>query len=448
MKAFLSKIYHKQQEIEHILAGAGQREPPGHLSHLRSLEYYVMAPMFSFDTTNNGRNAIWEKIKEYQLHAANDDALIIKLNSLIAQHGELASSLICKNFTSLDLSPQESSRLWKKAIAHSEEMRRRLNRDVSIITAMNDLLDLLGKNDIKKQIIETRKLEKILANTTKDSLTGLYNRTYFNEIYRQQVHFSQRYQNSLSILFLDIDNFKHINDTYGHAIGDSALKTVASVINATKRNSDISARFGGEEFILLMPQTTSSNACLVGERIRKEIEKTSFLCNGKRFHLTISGGVASSPQHAQTAEELIIMADSALYLAKGAGKNTIRKFKEEKRRYLRMPLCEPIIVQELDFEHSKSYSGISKNISMGGMLFQCPKAIPTDTLLKLSIPVHKTDPLFLIGRVLRVNKTNEKNFDIGLSISFQEMAQKANNEIASFLKAEHPRTPHLISNVQ
>ncbi len=404
--------------------------------------------MFFFDTTNSKLNAIWEKINEYQLHAANDDALLVKLNTLIAQHGEVASSLICKNFTSLELSPQESSSLWEKTVAHREEMRQRLNRNVSIITAMNDLLDLLGKNNIKKQIIETRKLEQILANTTKDSLTGLYNRTYFNEICRQQVHFSQRYQNSLSILFLDIDNFKHINDTYGHTVGDSALKMVASIINTAKRSSDISARFGGEEFILLMPQTTSDNACLVGERIRKEIEKTSFLCNGKKFHLTISGGIASSPQHAQTAEELIIMADSALYLAKGAGKNTIRTFKEEKRRYLRMPLCEPIIIQELDFTHGKIYSGVSKNISMGGMLFQCKKAIPTDTLLKLSIPVDKTDPLFLIGRVLRVNKANEKNFDIALSISFQEMAQKANNEIANFLKGEHPRTPHLISNVQ
>ncbi len=404
--------------------------------------------MYFLDTTNNKPNTIWQTIKRYQLNSLSDDALIPKLNMLIEQHGNLVTPLICKSFVSLDLSPTAATELWSNVITHRQEMSKQLNRNVSILTAMNDFLELSEKNTYKKQLVETEKLEQLLTRTTSDGLTGLYNRTYFNKIFHQQIHFAQRYRNNLSILFLDIDNFKNVNDTYGHAAGDLTLKTVASIINATKRGSDISARIGGEEFILLMPQTSSSNACLLGERIRKKIEETPFVFNGNRFRLTISGGISAFPQHATTTEDLLMMADSALYLAKGAGKNTIRKFKEEKRRYLRRPLREPIIAQELNFEQSRIYSGTSKNISMGGMLFQCRKAIPTDTMLKLSIPVDRTDPLLLIGRVLRVNQANEKNFDIGMSISFQEMAQKANNEIANFLNGESPRTPRLISNVQ
>jgi len=149
-----------------------------------------------------------------------------------------------------------------------------------------------------------------------DTLTGVYNRRKIEEILESEIERSRRYGNPLSLILIDIDNFKELNDTYGHQTGDRVLKEVARVIRENLRRTDYLGRLGGEEFLVVLPETTPEKARLVAERIRKDIENLD-LRVGK---LTISAGVTGLKK-GDTMESLMNRVDRAMYLAKERGKN-------------------------------------------------------------------------------------------------------------------------------
>ncbi len=154
-----------------------------------------------------------------------------------------------------------------------------------------------------------------------DPLTGLYNRRMFIELAKKKLNEIKRYQEPLSLIMLDIDYFKQINDTYGHDAGDIALKFLADILKRNVRASDIVARWGGEEFIILFPKTTLEQAHKVAEKIRRIVERSTIdLPNGGKLKFTVSLGV-SSFSGKEDLEELIKEADIALYEAKKRGRN-------------------------------------------------------------------------------------------------------------------------------
>ncbi len=158
---------------------------------------------------------------------------------------------------------------------------------------------------------------KKIAST--DNLTQLSNRFQFNILFEQEIKNTQRNDSSLSLIFIDLDHFKNINDTYGHDIGDLVLKEFATVLQDNVRNSDILARWGGEEFILLLPNTPLDKAIEVAEGIRKKIEDYDFNDNGK---LTCSLGISTFHQE-DNEKTLVKRADEALYKAKSNGRNRV-----------------------------------------------------------------------------------------------------------------------------
>ena len=155
-----------------------------------------------------------------------------------------------------------------------------------------------------------------------DGLTGLYNRRQFELSLEQEHNRSKRHPSDFSLAILDIDFFKKVNDTYGHASGDEVLRTAASVIKAQLRESDIPARYGGEEFAVLLPYTHIEEAVIVGERLRKAVEETPIFIDKKNINVTISMGLAEFGQE-ENGEELFKRADSALYEAKESGRNRV-----------------------------------------------------------------------------------------------------------------------------
>jgi diguanylate cyclase (GGDEF)-like protein len=157
-----------------------------------------------------------------------------------------------------------------------------------------------------------------LDQAIRDPLTGLYNRRFFYESLDKEIHRTERYGSTASVVLFDIDNFKSINDTLGHGAGDDALRRISSLVNGLLRPTDSLARLGGEEFGLLMPETQQLDALLVAERLRTAISRSTIL-TGRR--VTVSGGVASCPKDATSHDELISRADAALYWAKRNGKN-------------------------------------------------------------------------------------------------------------------------------
>ncbi len=147
----------------------------------------------------------------------------------------------------------------------------------------------------------------------RDGLTGLFNRRYFNELINLEFNRIRRNPAALSLLMLDIDNFKNYNDTQGHPAGDELLKNAAKVFNNSVRTMDIVCRYGGEEFIIILPQTDKKSAQIIAERLRVQV--------ALYLPTTVSIGIATSPEDAQEIEQLIQKADGALYQAKKTGKN-------------------------------------------------------------------------------------------------------------------------------
>ena len=158
-----------------------------------------------------------------------------------------------------------------------------------------------------------------------DDLTRLYNVRYLYQALDNEIRRARRYGSSVSVVFMDLDGFKLVNDAYGHRAGSVTLTEVASVITMMVRDADVVARFGGDEFVMMLPEATAQQATYMAERVRAEIAAHSFNGGvGADIYLTASFGVASFPEHATEAEKLIEMADAAMYEAKISKKNSVR----------------------------------------------------------------------------------------------------------------------------
>jgi diguanylate cyclase (GGDEF)-like protein len=166
------------------------------------------------------------------------------------------------------------------------------------------------------------RVQRAEALSVTDDLTQLYNSRYLTQVLRRETKRASRSGRPLSLLFIDLDGFKAINDTHGHLFGSRALVEAASVIRASARETDMVARFGGDEFSLILPDTGSEGAAAVGERIRERIAAFSFLQgDGLDIKLTVSVGVATLPDVAASADGLVQAADEAMYWVKEHGKN-------------------------------------------------------------------------------------------------------------------------------
>jgi len=157
-----------------------------------------------------------------------------------------------------------------------------------------------------------------------DTLTGLHNRRYFEERLEAEAEKSLYNSTPLSLVMVDIDFFKKVNDTFGHAEGDQVLCRVSSLLKTSVRKKDIVARYGGEEFILILPEARLDETFVIAERIRRLVEETLFEVGKTQVHLTLSMGISNFPSHrVKSKEELVEMADQALYDAKRGGRNRV-----------------------------------------------------------------------------------------------------------------------------
>jgi diguanylate cyclase (GGDEF)-like protein len=156
-----------------------------------------------------------------------------------------------------------------------------------------------------------------------DPLTGLYNRRQFENLARTELTRCQRYMRPCSFLVIDIDHFKRVNDTFGHEIGDWVLKMVATTLASARRDADVVARFGGEEFVIMLPETTLVAATTVAERIRSMVFANALAIGESKLSLTISVGVGEATASSPSIEAVLRYADRALYEAKQTGRNRV-----------------------------------------------------------------------------------------------------------------------------
>jgi diguanylate cyclase (GGDEF)-like protein len=193
------------------------------------------------------------------------------------------------------------------------------------ITTLSENFNAMTKNlkDLYTSLeekVKQRTRELTLAAIT-DDLTKAYNRRHFMDIASRELARARRHKLSLSIILLDADNFKEINDNYGHLYGDEVLKQISAICQGMMRSHDIFARYGGEEFIILLPETRIQSAHLVAERIRKTIENTRL--KPDKIH-TVSLGITALKKSDSELDQLLARADRALYDAKKGGKNCVK----------------------------------------------------------------------------------------------------------------------------
>jgi diguanylate cyclase (GGDEF)-like protein len=175
-------------------------------------------------------------------------------------------------------------------------------------------------------IANIRLRDALRTQSVKDPLTGLYNRRYLEETLEREIRRAVRAQQSLGILMLDVDYFKKFNDTYGHEAGDAVLRESAALLARSIRTEDTVCRFGGEEFVILLPTANLDAACMRAESIRLKLRELTVMHQGQSLGMiTMSVGVAAFPMHGNSSKELLAAADAALYRAKGEGRDRVVK---------------------------------------------------------------------------------------------------------------------------
>ena len=378
------------------------------------------------------RNLVLKCLDEYE----DDDRLIKELNQIIEKEGKKAYPVIFHVLTNLEIEPEEAMEFWAEIITHYKRLVSILGRKVSLRTAFCDYFCSIHRSLKNPKVVEIQLFETTVKASRFDNLTGLYNRQSFDETLEREINRAKRHKKELSILFLDLDDFKEINDSFGHQTGDEVLKQVAKIVLNEKRSEDLAARYGGEEIVVIMPETSKVDSLGLGERIRQRVEEMRIDLNGHTVKLTISGGLASFPENATDAESLLKCADNALYRAKGSGKNGISFFSQDKRRYMRIEIEHDVKVRELGFDDTQTQTGKGKNICFGGILFENKYALPIGTKIQLHIPHNQNKPLFIIGTVVRVETFGSEQYDIGVAISFIEMDKTIKNEISRWLQLQ------------
>ena len=334
-----------------------------------------------------------------------------------------AHAQVLRLLTHLDFSEGEARQILGAALQHREALREKLGRDVGTRVALFDLLVSVDRRLTNPKIIEIQAFERIERSAITDHLTGLFNRMYFDSRLRLEIRRARRFGQHLSLLLLDLDDFKSVNDLKGHPAGDAVLKEIGRLLVGRIRDIDIGARYGGEEFATLLPETPRSGAFVVAERIRREVER-HFRKKGRfdrSVRVTLSGGLACFPEDAEDPESLIICADKALYKAKRAGKNAIAIYFEEKRKAERVDLEDSRLSAILQMPVRKGQirrRARVKNLSEGGILLELREPVPVGSELEVSFSLGVRRDFTLPSTVVRVaefgSNGKRRRFEAGL----------------------------------
>ena len=241
------------------------------------------------------------------------------LDDLKKNRGEAFFPDLLYAITHAPFPPATAEGLWNQILRHKFELSAAVRRNVGVAVAALDYLSNL-KGELKSPtLMGEAHVADITRLVLRDGLTRLFNHTTCLEKIAVEMRIYQRYGRTSSLMMVDVDDFKKVNDQYGHTVGDKVLATLGEIIDKETRDSDICCRYGGEEFAMILPETETQEAGLLAERLRVKVEHS--MPAGRKVSISI--GVATCGKNTRTAQALVDKADAALYRAKKRGKNCV-----------------------------------------------------------------------------------------------------------------------------
>lgn len=311
---------------------------------------------------------------------------------------------LLQTFVHLEFSEEEAIEHWIKILEGMDSLTKKIGREASVYLSLVDYFT--NDNHVFKSpmLVEVHVFRQAERLAMVDALTGAFNRRYMDLILRKEYNRCGRYGKNLSVCIIDIDDFKSINDTHGHLFGDEVLMKITNLIKETLREEDVVCRYGGEEFLLVLPETDAHGAFLLAERIRLAVKAEPYF---RDKGITFSGGTASCPGSAFDISSLIDSADRALYQAKYDGKDCIVEATTERRKFGRYPHTWDIAVYYGN--EKKSITGLqTHNVSLGGLQFECQLNFGVDSALRFEFnSLEENDRTVDVpGKLIWVKKNN------------------------------------------
>jgi len=256
----------------------------------------------------------------------NNEAALPSIKKALSELHFNRYQYIIHSLTGQTYTRSKAKAIWLNVLSHQADMICELKRDPGIIVAALDYVENISPIQGSRFVfIEQKELQQLIEMSLLDGLTGLYNRNTFMLLMEKDIQLCKRHQQAAALLLIDLDNFKDINDSNGHQQGDLALVTSAKIIMDSIRAMDIAGRYGGDEFIVFLPDASKHDATVIAERIKKGINTAHNLKqeHGQQKLVSVSIGISHFPNHGENVQDLVYSADMALYRAKNNGKNLV-----------------------------------------------------------------------------------------------------------------------------
>ncbi len=376
------------------------------------------------------------KIKEELLAVLDEDVrnkkrILEKFESIKNEKGITPYSALFLILTHLPIEENEAKRHWSAILDHRQKLSQLSEREVGLRVALFDYFINLNQMIEYPKIIELSLFEKFDRSDHLDFLTDLPNQRFFQKVLSTEMKRSKRYHLKCSVVILDIDDFKDVNEKFGSLIGDILLKEISMIVRNSIRDIDTVARFSGQEFALLLPETGRLGSYIVSERIRISIENhfKRRKVNGAPLLLTLSGGISTFPEDGVTVDEMIDLAQQALYQAKAMGKNSINIYFKERRNFIRFDVDHKTFRLEILKENEKSSERAtvpqwesSQNISRNGILFISNRIFTIGESLEICFLEEDNEVLKIQGRVVRIEELERENagkYEVGVAFLYQ-----------------------------
>lgn len=273
-----------------------------------------------------------------------------------------------------------------------------------------------------------KQIENLVFLSERDALTNLYNRRYYEKRLSGEIQRAKRYESTLSLVILDLDDFKRYNDAYGHSKGDEALRALSKFIKSQLRETDVACRYGGDEFVLLLLEISKKDAWAVTDRIRNWVEN-----NFAESKMTVSAGICTYPNDAAQLDEIFNFADHALYFSKSLGKNKISLYPFERRHLLRS--AADLKMEIVCLSSARTFTTRAENIGEGGIRFYYDLPFQVGSFLNVKIFLSESEMIQSLVRVVRLDEMRRGGFKT--AVTFDKLDLMAICKIRSYLQSIH-----------